>query len=245
MGNRAVITTKEKQIGLYLQWNGGRDSVEPFLAYCKAQGYRPPSQDCYGWARLAQVVGNYFGGTLSVGLDRFKRLGDQGDNGVYVIDGWEIVDRLEEVRDDDFNVVGWREFPERLEQREYDFDEMLADIDASMPPSERLGDYLFAEEVPTISLKKGDQVWYDRLAAGKPEVKTVQGFGDSRRACTNGVGWWVGVPYVDVFENGGVYWKNPNNYLDQPTCKLYRRAGDPEKAHGPLEEAVLDAHDVQ
>lgn len=30
MGNRAVITTEEKQIGVYLHWNGGRDSVQAF-----------------------------------------------------------------------------------------------------------------------------------------------------------------------------------------------------------------------
>ena len=35
MGNRAVITTAEKRIGLYLHWNGGRDTVEPLLKYCE------------------------------------------------------------------------------------------------------------------------------------------------------------------------------------------------------------------
>ena len=43
MGNRAVITTRKAGVnpansdatGVYLHWNGGRDSVEAFLAYCK------------------------------------------------------------------------------------------------------------------------------------------------------------------------------------------------------------------
>ena len=35
MGNRAVITTPDKKIGVYLHWNGGRDSVEGFLQTCK------------------------------------------------------------------------------------------------------------------------------------------------------------------------------------------------------------------
>ena len=56
MGNRAVITTKERKIGLYLHWNGGRDTIEPLLKYCELQGFRPPSQDCYGWARMCQVM---------------------------------------------------------------------------------------------------------------------------------------------------------------------------------------------
>ena len=42
MGNRAVIT-KDRDlygIGVYLHWNGGRDSVEAFLAYCDLKRYR-------------------------------------------------------------------------------------------------------------------------------------------------------------------------------------------------------------
>ena len=90
MGNRAVITTRERKVGLYLHWNGGRDSVEPLLRYCELQGYRPPSDDDYGWARLAQVVGNFFGGSTSVGIGAYTtdaRM-DPGDNGIYVIEGW-------------------------------------------------------------------------------------------------------------------------------------------------------------
>ena len=39
MGNRAVITTENKKIGIYLHWNGGRDSVEAFLKYCELKNY--------------------------------------------------------------------------------------------------------------------------------------------------------------------------------------------------------------
>ena len=63
MGNRAVITASlsndpqtSNDIGIYLHWNGGRDSVEAFLEYCKRRGFRPPDQDNYGWARLCQVI---------------------------------------------------------------------------------------------------------------------------------------------------------------------------------------------
>ena len=68
MGNSAIITTRERKFGLYLHWNGGRDTVGPLLRYCELQGYRPPSEDDYGWARLCQVMGNFFGGSLSLGL---------------------------------------------------------------------------------------------------------------------------------------------------------------------------------
>ena len=44
MGNRAVITTAEDLrsggTGLYLHWNGGLDSVGPFLEYCRLRGFR-------------------------------------------------------------------------------------------------------------------------------------------------------------------------------------------------------------
>ena len=98
MGNRAVITTKENfnnnGVGVYVHWNGGRNSIEAFLTYCKLKGYRDPANDCYGWARLCQVIGNYFGGDCSVGIDICRNLDcDNGDNGVYIIKNWEIVDR--------------------------------------------------------------------------------------------------------------------------------------------------------
>lgn len=73
MGNRAVITTAKEWahggIGVYLHWNGGLDSVEAFLKYCEMKGYRTPDRDCYGWARLCQVLGNFFGGSASVGIN--------------------------------------------------------------------------------------------------------------------------------------------------------------------------------
>ena len=114
MGNRAVITTEDKEIGVYLHWNGGKDSVEPILAVCKQLGHRSPEQDCYGFARLCQVIGNYLGGSLSLGIAPYNSLDtDNGDNGVYVIKNWEIIDRL---------------FYDGEEQTRHDFGEMVADI---------------------------------------------------------------------------------------------------------------------
>lgn len=124
MGNRAVITTKDKKIGVYLHWNGGRDSVEAFLKYCELKGYRTPDSDCYGWARLCQVIGNFFGGSTSIGIDQYNRLDtDNGDNGVYIIEGWEIVDRL------------YHDWPE---QHEYKLTEMLKQINDAQPKDEQL-----------------------------------------------------------------------------------------------------------
>lgn len=92
MGNRAVICTEARDLGVYLHWNGGRNSVEAFLLYCKLKGYRCPEDDSYGWARLCQVIGNFFGGEYSVGIDRYDRLDtDNGDNGVYIIKDWQII----------------------------------------------------------------------------------------------------------------------------------------------------------
>lgn len=119
MGNRAVITTEKKEIGVYLHWNGGRDSVEGFLKYCKDQGHRPPETDCYGFARLCQVIGNYFGGTTSLGIDRYENLDtDNGDNGVYIIRDWEIVGR---------------EYHKGKEQDVYPLEKMLEEIKLRQP----------------------------------------------------------------------------------------------------------------
>ena len=138
MGNRAVITNwvegetqeefsmnKNPRIGIYLHWNGGRDSVEAFLTYCKMKEYREPNYDNYGWARLCQVIANFFGGSTSIGIDMVEQLDcDNYDNGVYLIEGWEIKDRY---------------YFEGAEQQEYDLLEMLYDIDKAQPEKEQLG----------------------------------------------------------------------------------------------------------
>lgn len=97
MGNRAVITTENKDIGIYVHWNGGLDSVLAFLDTAKVRGYRSPSHDCsYGMARLCGLLHEFFGPEdgLSLGIGPLDRLDcDNFDNGVYVIGGnWEIVE---------------------------------------------------------------------------------------------------------------------------------------------------------
>ena len=110
MGNRAVIAfvdDKGKQdknsAGIYLHWNGGRDSVEGFLQAAKDYGLRSGS---YGLARLTQIICNSFPGTLSVGVDVVKKLDcDNYDNGVYWVD-------------QNFDIVG-REYVEKYQHGNY------------------------------------------------------------------------------------------------------------------------------
>lgn len=165
MGNRAVITTKENWknngVGVYLHWNGGITSVECFLEYCKLKGYRPPETDCYGWARLCQVVGNFFGGGYSVGVDTLSNLDcDNGDNGTYIIENWEIVDRKYECGCVD----------------DYDTTEFLIAIDEKMPECEQLSeDFITADTIATEDLKLGDVI-FDTTIDGQVFKANVVGF---------------------------------------------------------------------
>ena len=209
MGNRAIIQTRESYendgIGIYLHWNGGRDSVEAFLKYCELKGYRPPDQDHYGWARLCQVIGNFFGGTLSLGITNFgKDAGEWQDNGTYIIDGWKIVDR--KCWDLDWD-----------EQYEYDLTEMLLEIDEAQPVKEQLGrTFILADTVPVSELKVGDRVYvggYD----DKYRLHTVVGFGEDEIRNGRNV---KGKPYVDLYDHDGDYAWNINNYIFDETIKV-------------------------
>ena len=119
MGNRAVITIKEKDTpqedwnSLYLHWNGGHDSVAPFLHVAKLYGIRCQEDSSYAIARLSQLIGNTLGGTLSLGVGAYKCLDTTSDNGVYVVKDWEIIERE--------NFDG-------EEQSNYDFNKMVKDI---------------------------------------------------------------------------------------------------------------------
>ncbi len=210
MGNRAVITTPERELGVYLHWNGGRDSVEAFLKYCELRGFRAPDTDEYGWARLCQVIANYMGANgLSVGISRYttdERM-DPGDNGIYVIRGWEIVER----------VYPWEGF---VEQDDYPLDEMLHEIDAAQPADQKLGDFLDAEEVATSKIEVSDIV-YLRQVDGRYGTYPVVGIGDGR--VVNGLDT-AGMPYVDMY-NGRACADNCNNYLREKTVRRVPKEG--------------------
>ena len=127
MGNRAVITTNNNlnETGIYLHWNGGRSSVEAFLAYCNLKGYRCPEDDCYGWSYLVAAIANTFGNGLSVGIDNCKYLDTNNyDNGVYVIKDWLIAERI--YADPNY------------EQDEYDLLDAVKEIDERQPGHMRI-----------------------------------------------------------------------------------------------------------
>ena len=197
MGNRAVITTKDKKIGIYLHWNGGRDSVEAFLEYCRLQNFRCPEVDNYGWARFCQIVSNFFGGTSSIGVGRYDELyRDNGDNGVYIIENWHIVGR---------------EFFNGFEQNEYKLPEMLKAIDECQPSHMQLGeDFLKAEIVKTAELKIGDVVFIEDFEGYKKF--TVVGFGKNEKV--NGLNV-EGLPFVNQYGENNDYSKNINNYIQE------------------------------
>jgi hypothetical protein len=92
MGNRAVITLDQNptldSLGIYLHWNGGPESVLAFAQAAHDLGAlgRLGEHNDYPLARLVQVIGNFFGGTLSLGVDKIGRLDhDNGDNGLFVV----------------------------------------------------------------------------------------------------------------------------------------------------------------
>jgi len=210
MGNRAVITTskaldvsKSGDLGIYLHWNGGRDSVEGFLKYCELKGYCSPSQDNYGWARLCQVISNFFGGSNSIGIDSCSNLDcDNWDNGVYIIDKWEIVDR---------------QFFDGQEQDNHDIIDMLLEIDKAQPEKEQLGEeFLRAETVSTAELKIGDVVYIFDPIYSKYNVHKVVGFGEDKYCNGTNV---LGMPYVDLYLNDGSYANNINNYIQEKEIK--------------------------
>lgn len=218
MGNRAIIKTEGGHIGLYLHWNGGRDSVEAFLAYCNLRGFRSPETDGYGWARLAQVIGNWFGGTTSLGIVEVgENAGEYCDNGAYIIRNWEIVGRE--------NFDG-------PEQQEYDLNEMLLSIDEAQPERDRLGDYLTATIVPTKDLKIGDRVVFLDWNGDKKTGEII-GFGEGTLNCQN----VDGVPYMGLYGSDSCSPEcNINNYIRTETARLLpAKEAEPVQDGNPVE----------
>ena len=136
-----------------MHWNGYREFVESILAYCDLKQYRSPdSDDEYGWARLCQIIGNTLGGTLSLGVGRYERMDtDNYDNGTYIIQGWDIKDRL------------YKHYADN--KREYSIFEALKQINERQPKEEQL-----KEEEIEIYAKNWEEKHLDRL---KQEDKII------------------------------------------------------------------------
>lgn len=198
MGNRAIIKPEGKSTGVYLHWNGGVDSVTAFLKYCELRGFRG-FDDPYGLARFCQVVGNYFGGGLSIGIE--ENLNEERDstidNGLYVVKDWKIIRHI--------NKPDFRD--------NYDIDEFVKEIDKCQPESEQLGDFLDAPETALEDIRVGDIVFIQAIRENW-EKHEVVGIGEDRVVNGRNV---LGVPYVNKWGNGH---DNPNNYLREKTRVL-------------------------
>lgn len=165
MGNRALIIGKGSNVGIYLHWNGGRDSVEAFLRWAELS--KLPSIENRGEIALAAVIANFFGNDgNSISLETVNRGSLQAsapyDNGIYIVENHQIVGRIK---------------PPRIEQRGHDLTEMLILIDGRQPERDKLGtQFLLAEERPTAELTAGERVFIrDPHGEEKYVVRTVLG----------------------------------------------------------------------
>lgn len=125
MGNRAVITTLENEKGIYIHWNGGRDSVEPILWYCK--NLMPKTQFAKTELERIAFVMDLLG--LNPEIDEMRKLDcDNYDNGVYITDGYKIIARA---------------YMHGKEQDAYNFTEFVMHINENMPKQwQRNEDYI-------------------------------------------------------------------------------------------------------
>lgn len=117
MGNRALIVFKDQQQvspAIYLHWNGGPESVYAFLDALDRYEMRADVE--YEAARFVQLVGNFFGGTLSLGIRGVRDLEDLeqldcDDNGVYVVQRSGVTGQHP------FGVLGERQVRRRRSER--------------------------------------------------------------------------------------------------------------------------------
>lgn len=97
---------------------------------------------------------------------------DPGDNGIHVIEGWRIADRI----------LPYEGF---VEQDQYDFDEMLRAFDESMPKGEQLGALLDVEEIPSSELEVGDEIWVSDFDGRWEHYPVVARSEEGRRSSPN------------------------------------------------------------
>ncbi len=177
-------------------------------------------------------MGNFFGGSTSLAIDRFDRLGDQGDNGVYVIDGWgdrranqeqagRGLERHRLARHRPVRGAARVRLRRHAEVARRGHAEGL-----------RLGDFLDSVEVPVRDVEPGDEVWM-RTVGGKWEAFPVVGLGQPRfnriavTVDTPDGGRDIAypdLPYVAMHDHDGDFSRNSNNYVHGDTARIRPRS---------------------
>lgn len=205
MGNRAFIYPAKgktkKKLGVYLHWNGGPDSVIPLIKYCKIRGFRSFS-DGYGVARLATVMGNFFGGTLSLGIEyAYPDCVDVNHTPYAITDDWEIAN-IEEYRLND------GDYPTDNEVLE-----MMKEINNAQPEKDRVPlEFLTSTEQPSLtSIKVGQKVIYLDPVTEEYKTATVAAIDPD------------GVPRLKLYDSPFCPWnENRNNRLDGYKFRLVK-----------------------
>ena len=163
MGNRCLIvpvnteTGVYSDLGIYLHWYGHRSSVEAFLEYARRAELPSMSPGPYEPFDLAGVVEMYRimqntiqdpGHTvyLSAIPRTLSEADSPGDNGIFIVDGFDIIGRIDGRGTD--SRVG------------YDLDEFMLTIDSRQPKNMQLGEaFLTAKRIPVAEVKPGDLVY--------------------------------------------------------------------------------------
>ena len=202
MSNSGIIIFEDnKELGLYLHWNGGRDSVKAFLKYCKLTKKTGGFQ-C-GMLSLAQVIKNW---SIELGNIIINPFNYNSDNGIYIVDKkWNIIDRKK------FNGI---------EQNEYNLEELLKDLDKSQPTEYQLGEeYFNGKFVNRKDIEIGDEVFITSNRDYKTKKYKVIGTGIDKMVNGTRV---KDIPYINSFGRLG-YENNINNYLLEENYRVIKK----------------------
>lgn len=211
MGNRAFITHKDSPIGIYLRWCGDFDSIKPLLDYCKlafpeSKGFTSGGS---GIAEFSTAVMNLCEDSVLIQAHNGED-SDPGDNGIYYVDGWNIVSRT-------------RPTDEQNDHDEYW--EMMTEINESQSQNIKVPEgVLHSVEADLDNLNVGDTVYhyvwdYDLIRSVWKETKV---FGET-------VVKGQVLPVIDYYKNNDNALRtseiiNPNNIISEDKISRLRVA---------------------
>lgn len=147
-----IVTDKERTLGVGFDYRTDRITIEALLEYCNRKGGSVGfgEDTSHAVVEVTKVVSNYLNSSMGVGIIS-EPTSEWAIDGMYIVDGWDIVDRVKWDWKKDKEIP----YPTENEQRIA----FMKALDEKQPIEKQINDIIDATLMPVSEVDIGDCIY--------------------------------------------------------------------------------------